>query len=171
MAKAIRTAFRYVGQALIYAAVAAVVGYFSTSPSYTHFPPDKALITLSFAHGGKPKGGCRTLTESERAKLAPNMRRKQICPRRRLPVGIELDIDGQKIYKAELPPTGLSGDGPSRVYRRFVVSVGRHRIAARLRDTARRTGYDYRKEATVTLAPGQQFIIDFRPSIGGFVFQ
>ena len=164
-------AFRYAGQALIYAAVAAVVGTFSIAPSYTHFPPEKALITLSFAHGGKPKGGCRSLSKSERAGLAPNMRRKRICPRRRLPVHIELDIDGRAIYKADLPPTGLSGDGPSRVYRRFVVPTGRHRLFARLRDTARRTGDDYRKEATVTLTPGQQFVIDFRQSLGGFVFQ
>ena len=163
--------FRYAGQALVYAAVAAVVGTFSISPSYTHFPSDKALITLSFAHGGKPKGGCRSLTKSERAKLAPNMRRKRICPRRRLPVHIEFDLDGRTIYEANLPPTGLSGDGPSRVYQRFVVPAGRHRLVARLRDTARKTGDDYRKEATVMLAPTQQFIIDFRPSLGGFIFQ
>jgi hypothetical protein len=163
-------ALRYVGQGVVYLLVAVVLGYFSSAPSYTHFPADQALIKLSFAHGAERKGECRRLGAEELARLPPNLRRPVECPRERWPVVVELVLDDATLYQASLPPTGLAGDGPSRVYRRFAVAPGSHRLIARLRDSARAQGFDYVREATIELAPGQNFVIDFRKDIGGFVF-
>ena len=69
------------------------------------------------------------------------------------------------------PPSGLSGDGPSRVYQRFVVPAGKHEIATRMRDTARVEGFDHEKAGVVTLAADQNLVIDFHPGAGGFVFR
>jgi len=166
-----RAAARILGQIAVYAAIAAVLGYFSQAPAYVHAPPGKAMIKLSFSHGAKAKGGCRRLTAKELADLAPNMRRPFSCPRQRLPVVVELDLDGRPLYRAVLPPTGLAGDGPSRVYRRFVVDPGDHDIVVRLRDTDRKQGFDYRTEARVKLVARQNLVIDFSPTAGRFVIR
>lgn len=162
---------RYLGQAVLYGLVAVLFGYLSANPSYTHFPPDQAMVRLSFAHGADRRGECRRLSAEEIAETPPNMRVAMICPRERLPVLVELELDGALLYSAELPPTGLSGDGPSRAYQSFTVAPGLHTLTARLRDTARADGFDYDAATDVDLAPGQHFVIDFRDDIGGFVFQ
>ncbi|MBT3372141.1 MAG: hypothetical protein HOA08_14850 [Rhodospirillaceae bacterium] len=163
--------FRYAGQALVYLIFAAFLGYFASAPVYNHFPADKALIKLSLAHGAAREGGCRRRTQEELQKLAPNMRRPMDCPRQRLPVVIEFEIDGVTLYSASEPPTGLSGDGPSRIYQRFTVSAGKHDIVARLRDSDRTEGFDFEKKATIELKAQQSLAIDFRQEMGGFLLR
>lgn len=162
---------RYLGQGAVYLLFAAVLGYFSTEPSYRHHDPAKAMIKLSFTHGAKAKGECHRRSPEELAKLAPNMRRPVVCPRERMAVAIELTIDGQRLVSETLRPTGLSRDGPSYIYRRFVVEPGRHRLQVMLRDSARTSGFDYVAERTVDLAPAQNLSIDFDSRNGGFVFE
>lgn len=161
---------RYAGQAIVYAGLMALVGIFADTPAYRHFPEGLALVKLTFAHGASHEGGCRRRTPEELAELPPNMRKLMDCPRQRLPVTVELFIDGERIYRETLPPTGLRGDGPSRVYKGFTVSAGRHKLAARLRDTSREQGFDYENEVVADLAPAQNFVIQFRPEAGGFIF-
>jgi len=140
----------------------------SAWPEYRSIPEGSAMLKLSFSHGGARN--CRQMTEAELAKLPPNMRRKEVCERRRLPVLVALKIDGATAFRAELPPSGLSGDGPSRVYKKFVLRAGPHDIAVELRDSARAEGFDYSATRQIELAPGQNFVIDFDPVAGGFVF-
>jgi hypothetical protein len=165
------TLFRYAGQAFVYATFAVFLGYFASAPSYSHFPADKALIKLSLAHGAAREGGCRRRTQAELQKMPPNMRRPMDCPRQRLPVVIEFEIDGEILYSASEPPTGLAGDGPSRIYQRFTVSTGKHEIVARLRDSDRTEGFDYEKTATIELAAQQSLAVDFRQEMGGFLLR
>jgi hypothetical protein len=162
--------FQTAGQVIAYALFAVVIGYFATRPAYTHLAPGKAVIKLSFSHAGQHKGECRQLTQEELNKLPPNMRRPMDCPRERLPLLVELELDGQLIYHDELPPSGLAGDGASTAYKKFPVDSGQHHLVARLRESGRTDGFDYEKEAEVTLAPQQNFVIDFRPELGGFLF-
>lgn len=140
----------------------------SAWPAYRSLPEGAAMLKLSFSHGGARN--CRPMTEAELAKLPPNMRRKQICERRRAAVHVVLEIDGAPAFRAELPPSGLAGDGPSRVYEKFTLPAEPHQIAVRLRDSGRAEGFDHAAERRVELAPGQSFVIDFSPVAGGFVF-
>jgi hypothetical protein len=162
--------FQYLGQAIAYALFAVVVGYFATQPAYTHLDPEKAQIKLSFGHAGQHTTECRRLTQEELNQLAPNMRRPLDCPRGRLPVLIELELDGELLYREALPPSGLAGDGVSTAYKTFPVDPGPHRLVARLRDSKRTEGFDHEKASTITLSPQQNFVIDFHPSRGGFLF-
>lgn len=166
----IGTALRSAAQAAVYAAVALLLGFFAQSPRYQAFPADMAQIKLSLAHGAQPKGECRRLSRAELDKLPPNMRKPVSCPRQRLPLLVELLVDGRTVYSASVEPTGLSGDGPSRVYERFAVTPGRHQITARLRESARTEGFDYERTAEILLRPGQNLAIDFRAETGGFLF-
>jgi hypothetical protein len=162
---------RYSGQALVYALLAVTIGVLATRPTYTRVPPDQALIKFTLVHAAVKKGECRRVSAEELAKLAPNMRRPTICPRERLPVATELELAGKVIYTAVLPPTGLTGDGPSRAYERFVVPAGHYRLVARLRDSDRVEGFDYVTETDVDLRPGQSLAVDFFPVSGGFRFE
>ena len=160
---------RYAAQAVVVLISLGLIGYFSASPPYARVPPESALIKLSFAHAAETKGGCRELSAEELARLAPNMRRKTICSRERLPVDIEVMLNGQPLYAERLPPTGLSGDGPSRAYERFVVPPGSHTLVLKLRDSDRTAGFDYETTHAVTLAAGESLAIDFFQ--GGFRFE
>ena len=160
----------YLGQGMIYLLLALGIGYFSDRPAYTHFPPDMALIKLSFAHGAQ-KEECRRRTPEELAKLPPNMRRPMACSRERLPVTVELLLDGAPLYQAVLPPTGLAGDGPSRAYQRFPVPPGRHELTTRRGVSDRTVGFDSERTAVVELAPAESRAIDFRAEMCGFVFR
>ena len=162
---------RMAGQFVVIAALFAAVAAFSNSPVYRQIPEGAAVVMLTFVHGADRKAECRKLSPEEIRKLPPNMRRVEECPRGRRPLYVELDLGGQRVFQASLPPTGIAGDGPSKVYQRFVIPAGRYAVAARLRDTPRTEGFDYERKDVVTLVPDQMFVIDFRPDGGGFVFR
>ena len=156
---------RYLGQAVLYGAFALAIGYFSSSPAYTHLAPGQALLKLSFSHGAQRVGECRDRSDEELAQLPPNMRIRQDCPRERAPVIVELEMDGAPLYREALPPSGLSRDGPASVYRRFVVPAGTHHLSARLADNAKGE-FNYRAEKTLTLAPAQIAVVEFHAPAG-----
>ena len=162
---------RYTGQLIAYSLFAAVIGYFASSPAYTYLKPDMAVIKLSFSHAGEHREACHRLTQEELNAIAPNMRRPTDCGRERISLLIDLELDGETILHELLPPSGLSGDGASTAYSKFPVRAGHHRIVARLRDRRETDGFDYEESAEVTLKPQQNFVIDFRPELGGFQFQ
>ena len=161
---------RAIAQLALYAGFAVVVATFSFRPSYERVAPERAVVKLSFSHAGERREPCRTLSPEELAALAANMRSGVDCPRERVPVVVELEIDGERVYRAALSPSGLAGDGPSSVYERFEVPSGPHRIRVRLRDTVRESGFDHERAVDVRLAARQSFVIDFRPELGGFQF-
>ena len=162
--------FRLLKQLLMYGAFVAVIGYFSATPAYRHMDPAMASIKLSFSHAGERQQPCRQLSAEELAALAANMRKAMDCPRERVPVHVELELDGEVLYRQSLPASGLARDGMSTAYARFAVAPGRYRLVARLRDTRRRDGYDYEHEEVVELEAQQNFVVDFRAETGGFVF-
>ena len=160
---------RVVGQVVVYAGFAALIGYFASAPAYRYFAGDEAVLTVSFSHGANRRGECHTRTREELLKLPPNMRKPVSCPRERLPVVVEFELDGKPLYEASLPPTGLSKDGLSHIYKKFTVAAGSHMLVARLRDSNRSEGFDYTSSFTIELAPAQNLALDFRRDIGGFV--
>jgi hypothetical protein len=155
------TAAAWIGQALLYALFAAVIGVFSSWPPYRHLASDQSLIKLSFSHTGKPVSDCHSQTPEELAKLPPNMRAPVRCPRERSAIIVELDVDGAPVYRHAAEPSGLSKDGASSVYHRLQVGAGAHRVAVRLKDDVRSGGFDHQREDTVTLKPAQILVIDF----------
>ena len=162
---------QYLGQALVLAAVGAAVGYLSSAPAYHEVPDGMAQIKLAFRHGGQRVEDCRRLTPEEIAKLPTNKRRPNTCSRERVPVSVVIEVDGKPLYEDVLQPTGLSRDGPSETYRKFLVPAGPHHISARLRDSKRDEGYDYQNDIDVNLAPFQNLAVDFKADQGGFLFR
>jgi hypothetical protein len=165
------SAARLAGQLVVIAALFAGVAALASWPVYRQTPRDTGILVLTFVHGADRRAQCRQLTAEEIAKLPRNMRRTEECPRRRQPLYVELDVDGRNLYRADLPPTGIAGDGPSRVYQRFVLPTGTHDIAVRMRDTPRIDGFDHARSERVALAADQMLVVDFRGESGTFVFR
>lgn len=159
-----------IGGALLLALCMAAAAL-SARPEWHSLSPGLAVLRLSFVHSGDTSTTCRTRSAEELAKLPPNMRAPKVCDRRRPPVYVELEVDGRIIFAKEAPPSGLSGSGPSRVYERFVLPAGPHRIAARMRDRPDTVGFDYQGATEVTLRPAQSFVVEFRREDAHFSFE
>ena len=158
-------------QALLYAAFAVFIGYFSLSPAYRYADPDRAEIKLSLSHAAERVDECVELTPQEINERALAGEPLSQCGRERLPLTIELEIDGLIVYRGLARPSGLWSDGPASVYERFDVDAGVHTITARLRDTRRDEGWDYTHSEQVRLTPQRYFTITFRAETGGFRFR
>jgi hypothetical protein len=165
-----KQALRLAAQLALYVPLMALIGYFSTQPRFSVLEPDQALVRLSFIHAAERREPCRTRSAEELAKLPPNMRAAQDCPRERAPVLVELEVDGEVVLRREVQPAGLSRDGNATVFHRLPLPAGRHHVVARLRDRPG-AGFNFEKEQTLDLAPGQALLIDFVVAKGGFVFR
>jgi hypothetical protein len=161
---------RFAAQLLLYVPLMVLIGYFSTSPRYHVTEPDEALVRVSFSHAAQRLQECRQRSDEELAKLPPNMRLREDCPRERAPTHFQLKVDGQVMVDRVITPSGLSKDGPATLYSRMRVPAGRHSLVARLNDTPG-AGFNHSAEATVDLKPGDAVVIDFQASKGGFIFQ
>lgn len=160
-----------VAQIAAYGLFAALIAAFSAWPAYQYRPGDVAAIKLSLSHAANRVEPCVTLTPQEVAELAPNMRQAERCGRERLPLTIELEIDGEILVRLEAPPSGLWNDGPASVYETLEVPPGEHTVTARLRDSARSDGWDFSATTSASLEPGRYFTVTFAPENGGFAFR
>ena len=164
-------ALRYAGQAVFYAGVMALVGWFASHPTYQRFPPDMAQIKLAFSHGADRKEPCRRLTYEEIAALPANERKPMDCQRERLPIHLQVVLDGETMLDSELAPTGLSSDGPARAYEIFELRPGSHHLILRLADSGRRDGFDYERDIEIDLDARQSLAVDFKADAGGFILE
>ena len=122
----------WTGQFIGYAAFCVALAYFATRPVYHPIPAGTALVKVSLQHAGQRKEACRERSAEELAKLAPNMRTASVCPRERVPVAIEISLDGQTIVSESVPPSGLAKDGSSTLYKRVEVPAGEHLMQGRV---------------------------------------
>ena len=164
-------AMRYLLQITAYAAFAIAVGYLSFWPRYQYASPELANVKLSLNHATERVVPCVTLSPEEVAKLAPNMRRTLSCERQRLPLMLQLSVDGEIAFEYEALPAGLWEDGSASIYERFDLAPGMHTISVQLRDSAREDGWDYTHSEDVTLVAGRYMTITFKAENGGFIFR
>jgi len=128
-----RAVLKMAGGFAVLALLFAGVAVLSNRPLHRSLPEGMGVLTLSFSHGADRRAACRPATKEELAKMPPNMRRPEICPRDRPPIRVEFDIDGKRMFEAQVPPSGIAGDGPSRVHQRFVLPAGSYDVAVRMR--------------------------------------
>lgn len=158
-------------QVLLYGVFAVFIGYLSIAPPYQYADPELAVIKLSLSHAADRLEECVRLTPDEINARALKGERLSDCERERLPLTVEVDIDGETVLRVTAEPSGLWSDGPASVYERIGVEAGTHTITARLRDSARESGWDYEHAENVDLSPGRYFTIRFRAETGGFVYR
>lgn len=164
---------RVLAQAALYVPLMVILAVFSRWPSFEHIAPGEALVRLSIAHAAERRFPCRKRSEAELARLPPNMRAAEDCPRERVPLALELEVDGKLLYAAEVQPAGVQKDGLATLYHRQVLPAGEHRFVVRLRDRplpgARE--FNHVRDERLTLAGGDSLVIDFNASRGGLEFR
>lgn len=161
---------RYLLQAINYTVFMALIWYFATSPSVRILADDEAVITMAFAHAGDLREPCRKLSYEELAKLPPNMRKPEECPRERSPVAIEMVLDGETIYSRSLNPPGLYQDGGVDVYYSKKIPAGKHYFEIKMNDSVRVDGFNHTHEQEINVEPAQILLVDF-DSEKGFIIQ
>lgn len=149
------------GQLVAYAAFIILVGFFSTRPELRLMAEDEAIVSISFSHAAKRVGECRRLSQEELEALPPNMRIPDDCPRQRHPLRVVVMMDGQTLYQATLPPTGIWADGKSTVYQRIRVVAGVHDFSIYMNDSGRPESFDFEYSSTISLLPGQNLVFYF----------
>jgi hypothetical protein len=157
---------RYLLQAINYSVFMGLIWYFATAPSIRILADNESMITIAFAHAGELREPCRKLSKEELAKLAPNMRKPEDCPRERSPVTIEARLDGQTFFSESLPPPGLFGDGGVDVYYSGKISSGEHHLALKMNDSVRIKGFNHVLEQQVGIDPAQILLVEFDPRHG-----
>jgi len=163
-------ALRYLLQAINYTVFMALIWYFATSPSIRILEEDEAMITIAFAHAGESREPCRRLSQEELAKLPPNMRKPEDCPRERSPVIIQALLDGNTLINETLQPPGMFKDGGVNVYFSGKIPAGSHHFEIRMDDSVRKEGFDYTFEQDINIKPAQILLVNF-DSQKGFVIQ
>ena len=158
-------------QVFLYGAFALCVGYFSVAPTYHYADPGVATIKLSLSHAANRVEECVKLTPQQIHERAAKGLPLDECGRERLPVTVELEIDGARALLVTAAPSGLWNDGPASIYERLDVAPGTHTLTVRLRDSARQQGWDYERSESVALSAGRYFTISFRADTGGFRFR
>ena len=148
------------------ATVASALGVFSQWPTYRPLPPNKAVVVVSFSHVGTRAEPCRELNERELSDLPANMRRPKICPRRRIPVLVEVKANGEFLLRQTLPPSGFAGDGPAQIYEKFLIPSGEHIFEVAIRDSKRSKGFDFVSNKTIRLEDREVLVVDLRPDRG-----
>ena len=165
-----KTPFGLIMQALTFVWFASLIGFFASSPPYVYKSPKTAAIKLSLSHPGQRKVECARRSARELAKLAPNMRAPMSCSRERWPVYVELELNGDVIFKGRAEPAGLSADGPSSFYRTFDLPSGKHHLTMRLRDDGG-SGFGFEVAREMKFLPRQVVAIQFDADKGGFIIK
>lgn len=157
-----RSPLQWIGQAAVYGLLGLPIAYYSNNPTYRLHDPNEAEIRLSLTKAGLHAAECRQRSPEEMAKLPPQARRKQVCGRERSPVTLQLEVDGKVLFERMVQPSGLSKDGPSVFYAKFLVPAGKHRLIARMKTKPDTKGYDYVLDEEITLAPRQGLVVSHR---------
>jgi hypothetical protein len=163
-------ALRYLLQAINYTVFMALIWYFASAPSIRLLAEDEAMLTIAFAHAGESREPCRKLSPDELAKLPPNMRKPEDCPRERSPVVIKALLDGETFYDKSLQPPGLFKDGGVNVYFSGRIPAGNHHFEIKMDDSVRKEGFNHSFEQDININPAQILLVNF-DSQKGFVIK
>jgi len=160
---------RLILQVLNYTVFMALIWYFSFSPPYVRLTPEQSMITLALSHAGKPVEECRKKTPEELAKLPPNMRVLEECPRERSPVKIQVMLDDETVIDKNVSPPGLYKDQGVDIYHSVKVPIGEHRLEIRMNDNVRVDGPTHHFQQSVSLDAAELLVIQFNSAANQFV--
>lgn len=153
---------RYLGQALLYALFFMPLVFLTHRPMHQHLAEDMAVLKIAVRHAGAIIGKCTPIDTAENSKQPVNMQRTEICPRERSPLQLELILDGDTLYRATIPASGLHNDGVSSMYRRFDIPAGAHQVQLLMNDDQAVDGYTWQLQQDIQLEPAQVMVASFK---------
>ncbi len=159
---------RYAAQALFYGLFFIPLVYLTSAPLYQYQAPGLATLKIAIRHAGKIVGECVDIAPTSQAHLPPNMKLPQSCPRERSPLHLQLLVDGEALYHATVPASGLHSDGVSSMYQRFDLPAGKHSLELIMNDDVSIEGPIWQLQRDIDLVPAQVMVASFK---GGFQLQ
>ncbi len=155
----------WLGAAVVSIVAGALVLAGSVLPYASPRPAEPELV-VAFKHSGA-KGGCRKLSEAEKAALPPHMRRDEVCDRGRAPVRLRVTVDGAVTHEAPYAPRGLWGDGNSIAIVTLPLAVGPHVVTVALGETTDPGEWSYVRTENVEAKDGERVVISHVKGVGG----
>ena len=154
----------YLAQALLYALFFVPLVYISHLPTYRHMDDDMAVLKVAIRHPGEIIGECTSVVAGKDHGMRPAAMQQvtEICPRERSPLQLELILDGETLYRATVPATGLHSDGIASMYQRFTVPVGSHHLQLRMNDDVAVEGRTWQLDQDIQLQPAQVMVASFK---------
>jgi hypothetical protein len=154
---------RYLGQALLYAVFFVLLAYLTHMPIHRHLAEGMAVLKIAVRHPGAIVGECTSVSGAGQGMRPSAMQQNtEICPRERSPLQLELILDGETLYLATVPATGLHKDGISSMYQQFSVPAGSHHLQIRMNDDVTADGYTWQFEQDIELQPAQVVVASFK---------
>lgn len=153
---------RYLGQAVLYGLFFVPLVFITHLPQHRHLDEGMAVLKVAVRHAGEIIGECTPIAGAEYDKLPSNMKRPEICPRERSPLRLELKLDGETLYRATVPASGLHNDGVSSMYQRFTVPAGQHHLQLLMNDDVAVEGYPWQLARDIELQPAQVMVASFK---------
>lgn len=163
---------------LILMAPVAFVYQFSTSPAFTYHDEDEARLIVSFK---KMTDRLTTCTDEEREarEEAAKSRRKHMqrmpktCgSREKLPVDVEVILDGKTAFSKKHHPVGLHGDGFVYVYKRFDLAKGKTHVKVSVKEYREDgSGASLAFDEDVDFAPREVKVLEIHPEGGHLYFR
>jgi len=144
--------------ALVAAAAAVSLGYLTRVPVGS--APTHAVLRLAWRLPGIRLETCRPLTEEERERIPPHMRREEVCEGRSVPYRLRVDIGDQTRRDLLLEHAGARSDRPIYVLESLELEPGPHRVAVsfaptEVPDTVALDSVTLRYDGVITLDSGQ----------------
>ena len=154
---------RYLGQAVLYALFFLPLAYFSHAPVYRNVEEGVAVLKIAVRHAGEVIGECTAVAGGGSGMRPSTMTQSvEICPRERSPLQLELIVDGETLYSAQVQPSGLHSDGISSMYRRFEIPAGPHHLQIKMNDDVKVEGYNWQLQQDIDLQPAQVMVASFK---------
>lgn len=156
-------AMRYLGQAVLYALFFVPLAYFSKAPNYSNLAEGMAVLKVAVRHPGAVVGECTSAVGSGHGMRPATMTQSiEVCPRERSPLKLKLTLDGEVLYDAIVPASGLHSDGISSMYHRFEIPAGSHHIQIQMNDDVKVAGYTWQLEQDISLQSAQVMVASFK---------
>ncbi|MBE9537779.1 MAG: hypothetical protein IMF06_01790 [Proteobacteria bacterium] len=154
---------RYSAQAVFYALFFVPLAYVSHQPNYRYMEDDIAVLKVAVRHAGEIIGECKSIVgESHGMRPSSMVQAVEVCPRERSPLELELILDGETLYRAQVAPSGLHNDGISSMYQRFELPAGPHHLQIRMNDDIKVDGFNWQFEQDINLQPAQVMVASFK---------
>lgn len=133
-----------------------------TVPDLTYAPgsADAGLLKVA-VRTEAPLAETRTLSEEELSGRLEHMRGQELANRERLPLAVEVLVDGETVLRTDFYPRGFRRDGPTYGYAEVPLPVGVHQVAARVTPVGGAGFAPVVLEQSVEVAPRQVRILSY----------
>ncbi|MBI4827865.1 MAG: hypothetical protein HY804_03510 [Nitrospinae bacterium] len=152
-----------------------LVYYFSTSPAYHFHEPGDTQMVVSFKTLTANLTLCGEEEQKEFEETASHrrshmQRKSRVCgSRERVPLRLDVWLDGQQLTGELIQPSGLQADGVTFVFKRYTFPAGAHAVKVAAQDyRADGSGQKTVFERTLALDAARVTVIDYDPERQSF---